>query len=215
MFAIIVKVCRFVFLFYFKHLRSSQSRWRVVSWSCGWRKSSICPGSCAGRRGWSWSTGSVRTSPLAPGWRESEAGWWGTRGTWGPIAQVGSGSGASRWIQTDWTWGTGCGYPRSMAVRGEREMFSAFKPLFFLDFFGCCPKLYPCITHPWHYLTLPVTVLCLHRTLGCLFPAVMTWLSFLCLLISPFQLNNTTFLLEFLSILGKKIISSGVLVTSG
>lgn len=127
MFAIIVKVWRFVFFFYFKHLHSSRSRWRVVSWSCGWRKSSICPGSCAGRTGWSWSTGWVRTSPLAPGWRGNEAGWWGTQGTSGLIAQVGSGSGrarsgASRWIQTDRTWGRGCGYPRSMAVDdGERK----------------------------------------------------------------------------------------------
>lgn len=128
MFAIILKVCRLDFLtfLYFKHLHSSRSRWRAVSWSCGWRKSSICPGSCAGRTGWSWSTGGwVRTSPPAPGWRESEAGWWGTRGTSGLIAQVGSGSGASRWIQTDWTWGTGCGYPRSMAAEdGERIVMS-------------------------------------------------------------------------------------------
>lgn len=120
-----------LFVFFFKHLRSSQSRWRAVSWSCGWRKSSICPGSCVGRRGWSWSTGSVRTSPLAPGWRENEAGWRGTRGTRGTsglIAQVGSGSGrarsgASRWTQTGWTWGRGCGFPRSMAVEsGERDI---------------------------------------------------------------------------------------------
>lgn len=127
MFAIIIKVCHFVSSLYFKHLHSSRSRWRAVSWSCGWRKSSICRGSCAGRTGWSWSTGWVRTSLLAPGWRENEAGWWGTRGTSGLIAQVGNGSGrarsgGSRWIQTDWTWGRGCGYPRSMAAEdGEKE----------------------------------------------------------------------------------------------
>lgn len=149
MLAIIVKVCRFLF---FKHLHSSQSRWRVVSWSCGWRKSSICPGSCVGRRGWSWSTASVRRSPLAPGWRGSEAGWWGTRGTQGTSglsAQGGSGSDkarseASRWIQTGWTWGRGCGFPRSMAAKRKRGDYYLLRH-FFWDIVATLCAVQSCI----------------------------------------------------------------------
>lgn len=135
-----------MFLYFFvsfKRLHSSRSRWRVVSWSCGWRKSSICPGSCEGRTGWSWSTGWERTAPLAPCWRGNEAGWWGTRGTSGPIAPGGSGSGrarsaVSRWIRTDWTWGRGCGYQRSMAAEDEQTHY--IKLVFLRSVAGLCQE---------------------------------------------------------------------------
>lgn len=122
MFALICKVCHIFFL-YLKHLRSSPSRWTAASWSCGWRPSSICPGSCAGRTGWSWSTGWVRTSPLAPGWRGSEADWWERQG---PTARAGTGCGrarsvGSKWIRTGWTWVRGCGSPRSTAEEDAEE----------------------------------------------------------------------------------------------
>lgn len=177
MFAINVKVCHFFFL-YFKHLHSSQSRWRVVSWSCGWRKSSICPGSCAGRTGWSSSTGWVRTSPLPPGWRENEAGWWGTRGRSGLIAQAGSGSGASKWIRTDWTWGRGCGYPRSMAVEdGEREMILAVEHLFLRDrswfvYSGAKEAVFPVLY--FHDIFWPSVPLC-SATIGHVAAGSLRW----------------------------------------
>lgn len=109
-----------------KHLRSSRSHWTAVSWSCGWTKSSICPGSCVAQTGWSWSTGWVGILPLAPDCRGREAGWWVTRALWGLISLVGSGSGrarsvASRWNRTDWTWGRGCVYLKSMAVKQKRR----------------------------------------------------------------------------------------------
>ena len=165
--------CAAFCFFFFKHLHSSQSRWRVVSWSCGWRKSSICPGSCVGRRGWSWSTASVRRSPLAPGWRGSEAGWSGTRGTRGTSglsAQGGSGSDkarseASRWIRTGWTWGRGCGFPRSMAAKRKRGDYYLLRHFFWDIVATLCavPKLYQSIIRLWPFLTSPVSVLCYHR----------------------------------------------------
>lgn len=109
---------RYAFLVLFpKHLRSSRSHWRAASWSCGWRKSSRCPGSCGGRTGWSRGTGLDHKEPRAPGWRESAVVWWvwlGTQGTLVLVDRAGSGVGTarsegSRWTRTGLTWVTGCG----------------------------------------------------------------------------------------------------------
>lgn len=118
-------------------------------------KSSICPGSYAGRKGGSWSTAAVRRPPPAPEWRGSGAGWWGTPE---PIARAGSDSGrarsgVSRWSRTGWTWGRDCGYRRSTAAGEEKRKNTVRR---------------------WHFLTSPFTALWYH-----LLPAATAWLLFL------------------------------------
>lgn len=127
-YSIVFVCCRRLCQVFIKRRRSSPSRWTAASLSCGWMRSSKCPGSCGGRKGWSWSTAWGGTCPRAPGWRGREAGWWGRRGTpgtWGLSARVGSGfgtahSGGSRWNRTDWTWGTGS-WCRGNMAKGETE----------------------------------------------------------------------------------------------
>lgn len=139
----------------FKHLRSSRSRWRAASWSCGWRRSSICQGSCAGQTGWSWRTGSGHISPPTPGQKENEVGWWETRGRTVP---VGSGAGrdrseGSRWIRTGWTWARGCESQRSMPAgdgdTGLNGVSRCFRHIFYHfadpnNGSPCCPRRLPC-----------------------------------------------------------------------
>lgn len=129
-----------------------------MSWSCGWRRSSICPGSCAGRRGWSSNTGLAGRCPRAPGWRGREVGWPGTRGTSGLIDRFGSGSGrvhsgASRWNRTGWTWGRGCGCRGSMAVKDrEKNIISYAKLLSCNNWLVQVKPTFSCVTS---YLQMP------------------------------------------------------------